>query len=157
MAGRTDRCWRSLAIAWLRSGAAARFQSPAWWWLRLFPWMRSILASYETANFAELLALLLEHQVTYPEALVLAAESTGNPRLMRGARVLAEAISRGEAVPRGARDDRPAGVSADAALGPGDGAGARVAVGRLAKPRPSITASAASTRPRSWRSSCRRS
>jgi type II secretory pathway component PulF len=86
-----------VAVAWLRSGASARFQSPAWWWLRLFPWMKSILASYETANFAELLALLLEHQVTYPESLVLAAESTGNPRMMRAARELADAITRGEA------------------------------------------------------------
>ena len=88
-----------VAIAWLRSGASARFQSPAWWWLRLFPWMRSILASYESANFAELLALLLEHQVPIPEALVLAASSTGNPRMIRGARGLAEAISRGETAP----------------------------------------------------------
>jgi general secretion pathway protein F len=84
-----------VAVAWLRSGASARFQSPAWWWLRLFPWMKSILASYETASFAELLALLLEHQVTYPESLVLAAESTGNPRMMRAARELAAAITRG--------------------------------------------------------------
>jgi type II secretory pathway component PulF len=59
--------------------------------------MNSILASYETANFAELLALLLEHRVTYPESLVLAAESTGNRRMMRAARELADAITRGEA------------------------------------------------------------
>jgi general secretion pathway protein F len=65
-------------------------------WLRLFPWMKSILANYESANFSDLLALLLEHDVAYPAALVLAAESTGNPRLTRGARQLAEAITRGE-------------------------------------------------------------
>ncbi len=85
-----------LAIAWVRSGRAALFQSSAWGWLRLFPWMSSILANYEAANFAELLALLLEHQVTFPKALVLAAESTGNARLTRGASALADAISRGE-------------------------------------------------------------
>jgi len=85
-----------LAIAWIRSGTAARFHAPTWMWLRLFPWMKSILASYETANFSELLALLLEHQVTYPSALVLAAESTGNPRLILGARQLAEAVTRGD-------------------------------------------------------------
>ncbi len=33
--------------------------------------------------------------MTYPEALKLAAESTGNPRLLQGARSLSEAISRG--------------------------------------------------------------
>ena len=85
-----------LAIAWVRSGRAARFQSTAWGWLRLFPWMRSILANYETSSFADLLALLLEHQVTLPKALELAAQSTGNERLTRGARALADAISRGE-------------------------------------------------------------
>ena len=58
--------------------------------------MRSILANYETANFAELLGLLLEHRVPYPSAIVLAAESTGDARLTRGARQLAEAIARGE-------------------------------------------------------------
>ncbi len=88
-----------LAIAWARSGAAAQFQSASWNWLKLFPWMKSILANYEAANFCELLALLLEHQVTYPEALELAADSTGNPRMMRGARVLAQAIGRGQALP----------------------------------------------------------
>ncbi len=78
-----------LAIAWVRSGAAARFQSASWTWLKLFPWMRSILTNYEGANFCELLALLLEHEVTFPDALELAGESTGNPRLLRGALSLA--------------------------------------------------------------------
>jgi type II secretory pathway component PulF len=87
-------------IAWTRSGTAARFQSASWSWLKLFPWMRSILTNYEGANFCELLALLLEHDVTYPVALKLAAESTGNPRLVRGAHSLSEAIRRGESVPR---------------------------------------------------------
>lgn len=87
-----------LAIAWVGSGKAVRFQSPGWTWLRVFPWMRSLLNDYEAANFAELLALLLEHNVAYPRALVLAAESTGNPRLVRGARQLADAITRGESV-----------------------------------------------------------
>jgi type II secretory pathway component PulF len=85
-----------VAIGWFRSGASARFQSPAWWWMRVFPWMNSILANYETANFSDLLALLLAHQVPYPEALVLAAESTGNRRITRGANRLAAAVSRGE-------------------------------------------------------------
>ena len=86
-----------LAVAWVRSGSAARFHAPTWTWLRLFPWMKSILANYDTANFSELLALLLEHRVPYPSALILAAESTGNPRLTRDARQLAESVSRGNA------------------------------------------------------------
>jgi type II secretory pathway component PulF len=85
-----------LIIAWFQSGKAARFGSGMWGWLRLFPWMRSLLADYEAANFAELLALLLEHNVAYPAALSLAAEATGNRRMMRGARHLADAVGRGE-------------------------------------------------------------
>ena len=85
-----------LLIAWLRSGSAARFQAGSWSWLWLFPWMRSILANYETANFSELLGLLLDHNVPYPSALILAADATGDARLCRGARQLAEAIARGE-------------------------------------------------------------
>ncbi len=124
-----------LAIAWVRSGAAARFQSASWTWLKLFPWMRSILTNYEGANFCELLALLLEHEVTFPEALELAAESTGNPRLLRRrARPLASDRERSIRI-WGARDNRPSGVPADAALGPGDGAGAGLASACVAKPR----------------------
>ncbi len=85
-----------LAIAWVRSGTAARFQAGAWSGLRLFPWMRSLLADFETANFSELLGLLLQHDVTYPSALVLAAESTGDQRLTEGASQMARAIERGE-------------------------------------------------------------
>jgi general secretion pathway protein F len=144
-----------IAVAWLRSGASARFQSPAWWWLRLFPWMNSILASYETANFAELLALLLEHQVTYPDSLVLAADSTGNTRMIRAARGLAEAVNRGESV--AAALESIGGRFCRCCAGcfrPGR------RKGRWSPPFitwASITASGASTRPRSWRSSCRRS
>jgi type II secretory pathway component PulF len=85
-----------LLIAWVRSGSAARFQAGSWSWLCLFPWMKSMLASYETANFSELLGLLLDHSVPYPSALILAADATGDARLCRGARQLAEAIARGE-------------------------------------------------------------
>jgi len=85
-----------LVVAWLRSGAAARFGARSWSWLKIFPWMRSILANYETANFSELLGLLLEHRVPYPSAIVLAAESTGNPRMTQGAHQVAAAIERGE-------------------------------------------------------------
>ncbi len=86
-----------LAITWWRSGRAARFQSASWSLLRIFPWMGSMLADYESAGFAELLSLLLEHEVPYPKALVLAAEATGNPAMISGARRLAAAVERGEA------------------------------------------------------------
>jgi general secretion pathway protein F len=85
-----------VGLVWVGSGRAARFGSRGLGWLRMFPWMGSLLADYETANFAELLALLLEHHVTYPDALMLAAESTGDARLVAGMRQLAAALTRGE-------------------------------------------------------------
>jgi general secretion pathway protein F len=63
--------------------------------------MRSLLVDFESANFSELLALLLEHQVPYPAALVLAADSSGDLRLARGSRNLAEALARGETASSG--------------------------------------------------------
>jgi general secretion pathway protein F len=64
--------------------------------MRLFPWMRSLLSDYEAAGFADLLALLLEHGVAFPQSLVLAAEATGNGAMIAGARNLAAAVERGE-------------------------------------------------------------
>ncbi len=60
--------------------------------------MGPLLADYEAASFAELLALMLEHRVPYPRALVLAGEAAGTPRLADGARRTAEAVSRGEPI-----------------------------------------------------------
>ena len=68
-----------LLFGWWRSGQARSFQASSWSLLKLFPWMRSMLSDYESAGFAELMALLLEHHVPYPRAVILAAEATGNP------------------------------------------------------------------------------
>jgi general secretion pathway protein F len=93
-----------LALAWWRSGVAATFQTSSWSLLRLFPWMRSMLADYEAAGYADLLALLLEHHVAYPQAVELAAEATGNPAMIDGAGRLAAAVRRGEASDQAVRD-----------------------------------------------------
>ncbi len=93
-----------LALAWWRSGVAATFQTSSWSVLRLFPWMRPMLADYEAAGYADLLALLLEHQVAYPQAVELAAEATGNPAMIDGAGRLAAAVRRGEAPDQAVRD-----------------------------------------------------
>jgi general secretion pathway protein F len=85
-----------LWLAWGQSGRTSGLRGRLWNGLRLFPWMKSLLADYEAAGFCELLALLLEHQVPYPSALVLAAESSGDPRMVRGAHQLAEAVTHGE-------------------------------------------------------------
>jgi type II secretory pathway component PulF len=85
-----------VVIVWVRSGTTAGLRSGNWGGLRFLPWMGSLLADSEAANFAELLALLLEHGVPYPHALVLAAEAAGARRLADGASRVAEAIERGE-------------------------------------------------------------
>jgi type II secretory pathway component PulF len=85
-----------LAAIWIRSGTTAGLRGGGWGGLRLLPWMGPLLADYEAANFSELLAMLLEHRVPYPSALVLAAEAAGSQRLAGGARRAAEAIGRGE-------------------------------------------------------------
>jgi type II secretory pathway component PulF len=102
--GRTAQYWWPigpiailvLLVVWVNSGTTGGLQARLWSALRLFPWMRALLADYEAANFSELLALLLEHQVPYHSALILAAESSGDPRLVRGARAVSEALKRGE-------------------------------------------------------------
>lgn len=85
-----------LGIAWWRSGTASSFQTSSWSLIKVFPWMRSMLSDYESAGFADLLSLLLEHQVALPRALVLAAEATGNAAMVDGARRLAGAVERGD-------------------------------------------------------------
>jgi type II secretory pathway component PulF len=85
-----------VAALWFQSGTTAALRGGVWSGLRLFPWMGRLLSDYEAAGFSELLALLLEHRVPYPPAMVLAAEATGSPWLIRGARRAAEAVARGE-------------------------------------------------------------
>jgi general secretion pathway protein F len=87
-----------LLVVWMRSGTTAGLRGGSWGGLRMFPWMGRLLADFEAANFAELLAMLLEHKVPYPSALVLAAEAAGAPRLIDGAGRVAEAIRGGAPV-----------------------------------------------------------
>src|SRR3954451_19880231 len=87
-----------LAIAcWLWTGTSAGLHSAGTWSpLRHFPWMGSLLRLYEAANYADLLGLLVEHGVPYPEALILASEATGNPAVIKLGRSLASAVERGD-------------------------------------------------------------
>src|SRR5262249_18051045 len=98
-------------VFWAWTGTSAGFRpGRAWMLLRMFPWMRGLLRQYEAANFAELLGLLIEHYVPYPEALVLASEATGDRAVVRLGRALAAAVGRGA--------PRAASLDADRALPP---------------------------------------
>jgi general secretion pathway protein F len=61
------------------------------------------LTATEAANFADLLALLIEHNVPFPEGVVLAAEASGDRALVQTARVLGEAACRGESLKESVR------------------------------------------------------
>jgi general secretion pathway protein F len=63
--------------------------------LRWFPWMGKLVSGFEAASFADLLALLIEQRVPYPEALRLAGEASGDAALARSSEDLASAVERG--------------------------------------------------------------
>lgn len=102
-AGRTAWAWWPIwplfltwiAFSWIRSGRASWFNTGSWSFLGVFPWMRSLLRDYRSAAFAELLALLLENRIAYPEAVTLAAEATGEAALIDGSRKIADSIRSG--------------------------------------------------------------
>jgi general secretion pathway protein F len=98
-----------LAVAWWRSGSASGFHARAWSIVRLFPWMGGLLSDYEAASFAELLALLLEHRVPYPQALTLAADASGDAVMSRAAHQVAAEVERGK-LPADALADVPSGT-----------------------------------------------
>lgn len=88
-----------------------------WWWTgrqgmfsddgtptglaRFCPGVRRVSKLYQSSRFADLLALLLEHDVPLPEAIVLAAETSGDPAMRMAAHRVADATVRGFALPSG--------------------------------------------------------
>lgn len=67
----------------------------------LCPGVKRIARFYRSAQFADLLALLIEQDVPLPEAIVLAAETTSDLQMEASARAIADATSRGLFVPSG--------------------------------------------------------
>ena len=92
---------------WAWSGRAASLQpGRSRVVLRWVPWLDGMLRNAEAANFAELLALLLEHGVPYAEAIHLAAEATGDRAVMTAGRELATALELGDSPADALRDSR---------------------------------------------------
>lgn len=60
------------------------------------PGVARICRYYQFANYAELLALLIEHQVPLPEGMRLAGDASGDPQLRRSTQWLADDVERGE-------------------------------------------------------------
>ncbi len=67
-------------------------------WFGRLPGAASVLRCYQTATFGHVLALLIENQTPLPEALVLAAESTGSATLSAAAEQASAKLRAGEPV-----------------------------------------------------------
>ena len=70
-----------------------------------FPGVRSMLAQIRNGNFADLLALLVEHDVPLTEAIPLAADASGDRRFRQSAGHLADTLARGGVEPVPAEAD----------------------------------------------------
>ena len=83
-------------IAWVGSRRASSLVGGGSnWILRSFPWMGSMMSWFEASSFAEILALLLEHQMPYPDALVLAGEASADRAIAKSSLAMAESIRAG--------------------------------------------------------------
>ncbi|WP_435016119.1 type II secretion system F family protein [Tundrisphaera sp. TA3] len=94
-----------LGLAWLASGRS-RSLDPGRGvaFARRIPGVGPMLAQARNANFADLLALLVEHDVPLVEGIPLAADASGDPALRREARALADRLAAGDvAAGRGGR------------------------------------------------------
>lgn len=85
---------------WFRSRGAAYFGVSRWQWLSF----DAVATAGRSASFAEILALLIEHQVPIAEALSLAGAASSDHRVEGAARSLADRVRSGTVVgpaPRG--------------------------------------------------------
>ncbi len=90
---------------WYRSGRAIRssrggsggrrFLFGRFGWRR-FPSVGQSLRDGRMATFAELLRLMDQHQIPLPEAIVLAADASGDRGLSRAARAISQRLEKGE-------------------------------------------------------------
>lgn len=99
-----------LVAWWIWSGRAARITPGRLGGLfRWVPGLGTVLASSQAADFADLLALLVENGVPLDEGMTLAAEATGSAPLRRSVALLAEGLRRGES-PASLLKGRPAAL-----------------------------------------------
>ncbi len=62
------------------------------------PGMGRIIANYHLANFAEVLAMLVDHEVPLHDAMTLAADSTGDLKLVRGVHSISSDLQSGKSL-----------------------------------------------------------
>jgi general secretion pathway protein F len=88
----------ALLLLWLfLIGRAGTLQPRrADWLLAGLPWIGGAIRSFRVATFTEVLSLLVENRVPLPEAMRLASEAVGDPRLTRFADAWAAGLTRGQ-------------------------------------------------------------
>ncbi len=94
----------AFGLFWMVSGRARVFpvgRSAAL--LGWVPWMRGILKNTRAANLAGMLALLVENDVPFAEAIALAGRVTGDPALATQSVAIAERLRLGEPLGDAAR------------------------------------------------------
>lgn len=106
--GRTAAAWGpvvpaillGLGLAWIASGWSRALDTGTLGrWIGWLPGVGTMLEQIRNANFADLLALLVEHDVGLAEAIPLAADASGDRRFRTAAGELAGRIARGDGVP----------------------------------------------------------
>jgi type II secretory pathway component PulF len=86
-----------LALVWVQSGRSAALDSGFLSaFFRRLPVIGTMIRYFRAANFADLLALLIDHQVPLDQALILAGEASGDRRFQASSSVLAGSIRLGQ-------------------------------------------------------------
>ena len=81
-----------------RYGLKGTTETTTWSAFRVLPGIRSIVANFRRANFCDLMAMLLDHQVPLPDAALLAAEAAGDGALRRVALRIAQGVRAGNSL-----------------------------------------------------------
>ncbi len=81
-----------------RYGLKGTTETTTWSAFRVLPGIRSIVANFRRANFCDLLAMLLDHQVPLPDAAMLAAEAAGDRSLRRVASRISDGVRAGHSL-----------------------------------------------------------
>lgn len=91
-------------LAWWVSGRSSAFcRGSLGAGLRFVPGLSKILDGAVAAQFADWMALLIERDVPWAESVTLAAQATGDPRLVKSAAAIAQASHEGKLPAESAR------------------------------------------------------
>jgi type II secretory pathway component PulF len=89
-----------LVVFWWRRSSQASLVESRWSRLLLgwLPWIGHMLRATRTATFVDILALMIENEAPLDQAVVLAAEASGDRQTLHAARLLAERLRQGQSL-----------------------------------------------------------